>query len=56
MNKINAAISEYEPKELLEWREKMDETIQDRGRKLGVEIEKIMKKIVLYNIKALFAN
>ncbi len=56
MTKINSVIKDFEPLDLVEWREKMDDNIQDKGRKLGIEIEKIMKTIVLHNIKILFSN
>lgn len=51
---VNEDFPEYEPLELIDWKERQDEEIQDEGRKYGVEIERRMKKIVLSKIKALF--
>lgn len=45
---------EYFPSELLEWLETQDEELQNKGRSLGIEIEKIMKSIVLTKVKALY--
>lgn len=53
---INTKFNEYEPKELIDWKERQDEQLQDEGRKYGVAIEKHIKKIVLENIKILFKD
>mgnify|MGYP000041203732 FL=1 len=46
----------YEPVELIEWKERKDKALQDQGRELGVEIEKKIKKSVLKTIKQLFED
>ena len=51
---INAKYSDYEPVELIAWKEMHDEELQDEGRKYGVNIEKQMKRIVLDKIKFLY--
>jgi len=53
---INDHFSEYEPIELVDWKERQDEELQNEGRKYGVEIEKKIKKLVLYKIKTLFGE
>lgn len=51
---INKKHSEYNPPELIDWKERQNEELQSEGRKYGVEIEKYMKKQVLKNLKGLF--
>ena len=51
---IHEKFSGYNPKELIEWRERNDEQIQEEGRKYGVEIERFMKKHVINNLKIIF--
>lgn len=51
---VNSKFPEYNPIELIDWKERQDEEIQNEGRKYGVAIEKHMKKVVLSNIKILF--
>ncbi|RKN79566.1 DGQHR domain-containing protein [Ulvibacterium marinum] len=51
---VNAKFSEYEPAELVDWKERQDEELQNEGRKYGVEIEKKIKKLALSKIKSLF--
>lgn len=55
-NLINSKLPEYSPIELIDWKERQDEELQDKGRKFGVEIEKIMKKKVLEKIKILYQD
>ena len=51
---INSKFKEYNPVELIEWKERNDSNIQTEGRGYGISIEKYMKKQVLSNIKLLF--
>jgi DNA sulfur modification protein DndB len=51
---VNSKYPEYEPEELVAWKEMHDEELQDEGRKYGVNIEKHMKRIVLDKIKSLY--
>lgn len=51
---INSKFRDYEPLELVDWKERQDEQLQDEGRKYGVAIEKKMKKIVIEKIKILY--
>lgn len=53
---INKKNSDYYPVELLDWNERQDEELQNKGRSLGVEIEKRMKRIVLANMKMLYGE
>ncbi|MDP8221353.1 MAG: DGQHR domain-containing protein [Candidatus Stygibacter frigidus] len=53
---INTRFPEYNPPELIDWKERQDEELQNKGRKLGVEIEKFMKKTILSNLKLLFKS
>lgn len=51
---INSQFNDYEPVELIAWKEMHDEQLQDEGRKYGVTIEKHMKRIVLEKIQFLY--
>ncbi len=53
---INKKHSDYYPEELLDWNERQDEELQNKGRSLGIEIEKKMKKIVLINMQKLYGE
>ena len=53
---INSKHPNYNPPELIDWKERQDEELQNKGRKFGVEIEKFMKKNILKNIKDLFKD
>lgn len=53
---INKKHKEYYPSVLIDWNERQDEELQDKGRKLGVSIEKKMKGIVLNKMKQLFED
>jgi len=51
---INNTIPDYEPPALIDWKERQDESLQEQGRKYGVEVEKFMKSKVLQNLQSLF--
>jgi len=53
---VNKKFPDYEPEELIEWKERLDKDLQDKGRNFGVEIEKYMKHHVLKTIKDLFKD
>ena len=53
-NLINTTLSDYNPKELIDWKERQDKNLQEKGRQFGIEIEKFMKKKVLEKLKILF--
>jgi len=53
---INSRCPEYEPEELVAWKEMHDEELQDEGRKYGVNVEKHMKRLVLEKIKFLYKD
>jgi DNA sulfur modification protein DndB len=53
---INSKHSEYNPPELIDWKERQNEELQNEGRKYGIEIEKRMKSIVLETIKTLYGE
>lgn len=53
---INKKHSEYNPSELVDWKERQNEELQSEGRKYGVEIEKFLKKKVLGNLNDLFTE
>lgn len=53
---INKKHPEYNPIELVDWKERQNEELQSKGRKLGVEIEKKIKKKVLIKIQILYGN
>lgn len=51
---VNSKHPDYNPPELIDWRERQNEELQNEGRNYGVNIEKYMKQIVLNNIKSIF--
>lgn len=53
---VHESEKSYEPDELIDWKERQDEELQDQGRKFGVAIEKYMKKQVLTKIKQLYGD
>ena len=53
---INSKFPNYNPKELIEWKERNDSQLQLEGRQYGVAIEKFMKQKVLSNIQILFGE
>lgn len=53
---VNDHFPEYEPEELIDWKERQDEELQDEGRKYGEAIEKFMKKTILNNLKSLYGS
>lgn len=55
-NLINLKFSDYNPIELIDWKERQNEVYQDQGRQYVKLIERNMKNVVLNNIKVLFGN
>ncbi len=53
---INKTYSEFNPIELIEWKEKNNEDIQTKGRKYATEIEKKIKQLVLEGIKEIYGD
>lgn len=53
---MNKHFTNYEPFELIDWKERQDENLQSEGRKYGVKIEGIMKKKVIEKLKILFGE
>ena len=53
-NIIHKKHTEYYPTELVHWLETQDEELQNKGRSLGIDIEKKMKNIVLTKMKTLY--
>ncbi|PZT90063.1 MAG: hypothetical protein DI637_05085 [Citromicrobium sp.] len=51
---INAKHPAYQPPELIDWQERQDQELQDRGRSLGTEIERHLKKYIIHQLKTLF--
>ena len=56
MKIINQSINDYNPIQLVEWRETQDQELQKIGRDAGVSTEKYLKKAVLYNLKQIFGD
>jgi len=46
--------NDYFPHELVDWIERQNEELQEKGRKCGVEIEKYMKKSILTKLQEIF--
>ena len=53
---INKVHPEYNPPELIDWKERQNEELQSKGRRLGVEVERKIKKKVLYKIEVLYGD
>lgn len=53
---INEKIISYDPPELIEWKERQDKDLQNKGRELGVSLEKYLKKTVLDKLEVLFGD
>lgn len=53
---VNDEFPNYEPNELIDWKERQDESLQAKGREYGVEIEKHIKKHVLLTIEQLYGD
>jgi DNA sulfur modification protein DndB len=51
---VNRKYSEYNPIELIDWNERQNDELQEKGRKYGVEIEKYMKKSILTKLQEIF--
>ncbi|MEM7068615.1 MAG: DGQHR domain-containing protein [Pseudomonadota bacterium] len=53
---VNRRFSEYEPADLLDWRERQDKELQNEGRELGIRVERHLKEVSILNLKALFGE
>jgi DNA sulfur modification protein DndB len=53
---INKGAPEYNPEELIEWNERQNDELQNKGRVYGVEIEKFMKKSILTKLQEIFSD
>lgn len=53
---VNAQFREYSPEELIDWKQRQDEELQNEGRKLGNEVEKYLKSSVINKLKELFGK
>lgn len=53
---INQKYPEFLPDGLNDWLERQDSEIQDKGRKLGTEVEKFIKSNVMNKLKVLFSE
>lgn len=53
---INSQFSEYNPIELIDWKERQNEAYQEKRRRYVKVIERYMKKVVLKNIQILFGK
>ncbi|MBL1437563.1 MAG: DGQHR domain-containing protein [Rhodobacteraceae bacterium] len=53
---VNERLPDYEPADLLDWRERQDKELQDDGRLFGTEIERHMKNVIISNLKTIFGT
>jgi len=53
---VNSHFSEYEPLDLIDWKERQDDQLQDQGRQYGEDIERHIKHTILNNLKELFGE
>ncbi|WP_170421310.1 DGQHR domain-containing protein [Ruegeria arenilitoris] len=55
-NFVNQRFGEYEPADLLDWKERQDKELQNEGRELGTKIERHLKKVVTTNLQEVFGE
>jgi len=55
-NLVNKKYPDYEPAELVDWKERQDQELQDKGRRLGTNTEKFLKRTVITKLKELFGS
>lgn len=53
---VNRKYSKYEPADLLDWKERQDQELQDKGRSIGTKIERHLKNTVISKLKELFGD
>jgi len=53
---MNNKFKDYSPEELIDWRQRQDQELQDEGRKLGTEIEKYLKKSIIRKLQVIFGD
>ncbi len=53
---LHKRFQDFEPKELIKWKERQDSDLQDGGRSCGVEIERAIKRNLLQKLKRLFGR
>ncbi len=53
---LNNIYPEYCPEELLVWKEKQDQTLQDRGRKLKSDIQQLLKNVFFSKLEVLYSD
>ncbi|CAB5495321.1 DGQHR domain-containing protein [Bathymodiolus thermophilus thioautotrophic gill symbiont] len=53
---VNSKFPEYEPLDLIDWKERQSDELQDEGRRYGESIESHMKQTILGNLKRLFGE
>lgn len=53
---VSRRFVDYQPADLLDWRERQDKDLQDEGRALGTGIERHLKKVVIANLKTIFVE
>ncbi len=53
---VNKHFKKYNPIELVDWKERQDEDLQDEGRKYSKKIESFMKKKVIEKLKILYGE
>lgn len=51
---VHKKFSDFDPTELIDWRERQDDDLQSAGRKLGIKIERYMKGQIIKKLKKLF--
>lgn len=53
---VHEKYASYKPSDFVDWQERQDEELQDKGMKLSSEIEKFIKQKVIGNLKALYGD
>lgn len=53
---VNEAMPEYNPKDLIDWKERQDKDLQQKGTEYSDFIESYIKKTILETLKILYGN
>ncbi|GAB3037028.1 hypothetical protein GCM10027285_20720 [Oleiagrimonas citrea] len=55
-NLVHIKFADYCPEELKDWLERQDDALQDEGRRLGTDIESLIKREVISKLKNLYGD
>jgi len=53
---LNKKVTDYEPADLIDWKERQDKSLQIKAKELADNVERKIKTIVINNLKNIFGN